>query len=221
MIDVVSDSPVLEYSTRLSSMQPSASPPLPIRISVSRTSTTVTSDMPASVGGDSPSLPSVAISSSTAVEFPDPAPPSGDGVGEGNGVDDTEHLDPETLRNPTPTPIPTQDPDATYTIENLTRPSIVLPPPSHINIFAASEPPSLPIHPIFSNDEIHVPLATTAAASCASSEGKTPNVYINGLPPHFPEDQLFALTRPFGSVRSVRSFTRHVGERESGYGFVL
>lgn len=102
MIDVVSDSPVLEYSTRLSSMQPSASPPLPIRISVSRTSTTVTSDMPASVGGDSPSLPSVAISSSTAVEFPDPAPPSGDGVGEGNGVDDTEHLDPETLRNPTP-----------------------------------------------------------------------------------------------------------------------
>ncbi|KIY43917.1 hypothetical protein FISHEDRAFT_67676 [Fistulina hepatica ATCC 64428] len=50
---------------------------------------------------------------------------------------------------------------------------------------------------------------------------KTPNVYINGLPPHFPEEELFALAAPFGAVRSVRSFTRHVGERESGYGFVL
>lgn len=48
-----------------------------------------------------------------------------------------------------------------------------------------------------------------------------PNVYINGLPPHFPETELYALAAPFGEVRSVRSFTRHVGERESGYGFVL
>jgi hypothetical protein len=44
---------------------------------------------------------------------------------------------------------------------------------------------------------------------------KTPNVYINGLPPHFPEDELFALTAPYGDVRSVRSFTRHIGERSS------
>ncbi|KAK0203919.1 hypothetical protein DFS33DRAFT_843197 [Desarmillaria ectypa] len=50
---------------------------------------------------------------------------------------------------------------------------------------------------------------------------KTPNVYINGLPPNYPEDQLFELSAPFGPVRSVRSFTRHVGEKESGYGFVL
>ncbi|KAK0217402.1 hypothetical protein EDD85DRAFT_372732 [Armillaria nabsnona] len=50
---------------------------------------------------------------------------------------------------------------------------------------------------------------------------KTPNVYINGLPPNYPEDQLFELAAPFGPVRSVRSFTRHVGEKESGYGFVL
>ena len=54
-----------------------------------------------------------------------------------------------------------------------------------------------------------------------TSSRKTPNVYINGLPPHFSEDHLFALTAPFGSVRSVRSFTRFVGERSSGYGFVL
>ncbi|KAG7086837.1 hypothetical protein E1B28_002758 [Marasmius oreades] len=52
-------------------------------------------------------------------------------------------------------------------------------------------------------------------------ESKSPNVYINGLPPHFPEDQLFELAAPFGEIRSVRSFTRHVGEKESGYGFVL
>jgi hypothetical protein len=42
---------------------------------------------------------------------------------------------------------------------------------------------------------------------------RTPNVYINGLPPHFPEQELFALTRPFGEVKSVRSFTRHVSEK--------
>ncbi|KAF8655598.1 hypothetical protein AX16_003019 [Volvariella volvacea WC 439] len=50
---------------------------------------------------------------------------------------------------------------------------------------------------------------------------KTPNVYINGLPPHFPEDQLYALAAPFGDIRSVRTFTRHVRDSESGYGFVL
>lgn len=46
-------------------------------------------------------------------------------------------------------------------------------------------------------------------------------MYINGLPPHFPEDQLLAMAAPFGEVRSVRTFTRHVRDSESGYGFVL
>lgn len=40
-----------------------------------------------------------------------------------------------------------------------------------------------------------------------------PNVYINGLPPHFSEQDLFALTRPFGDIKSVRTFTRHVSEK--------
>ena len=53
------------------------------------------------------------------------------------------------------------------------------------------------------------------------NSNKTPNVYINGLPPHFPEEQLYALAAPYGSIRSVRTFTRHVKESESGYGFVL
>ncbi|KAF5383179.1 hypothetical protein D9615_004899 [Tricholomella constricta] len=62
---------------------------------------------------------------------------------------------------------------------------------------------------------------TDQHAHAPDQTGKTPNVYINGLPPHFPEDQLFALAAPFGAVRSVRTFTRHVRDSESGYGFVL
>jgi hypothetical protein len=46
-----------------------------------------------------------------------------------------------------------------------------------------------------------------------SHTNKTPNVYINGLPPYYPEEQLYALTAPFGGVLSVRSFTRHVGDK--------
>ncbi|OCH93898.1 hypothetical protein OBBRIDRAFT_237963 [Obba rivulosa] len=52
-------------------------------------------------------------------------------------------------------------------------------------------------------------------------EVRTPNVYINGLPPNFPEEQLLAMTRDFGAVVSVRTFTRHVSDKPSGYGFVL
>ncbi|KIK02725.1 hypothetical protein K443DRAFT_509204 [Laccaria amethystina LaAM-08-1] len=63
------------------------------------------------------------------------------------------------------------------------------------------------------------PSATTF--DIGEHQQKTPNVYINGLPPHFPEDQLFALASPFGEIRSVRTFTRHVRDSESGYGFVL
>ena len=61
----------------------------------------------------------------------------------------------------------------------------------------------------------------TGGSLSLSDSNKTPNVYINGLPPHFPEDQLFALASPFGEIRSVRTFTRHVRDSESGYGFVL
>ena len=50
---------------------------------------------------------------------------------------------------------------------------------------------------------------------------RTPNVYINGLPPHFPDESLYLMTRDFGHVLSVRTFTRCVGEKMSGYGFVL
>lgn len=44
---------------------------------------------------------------------------------------------------------------------------------------------------------------------------RTPNVYINGLPPNFPEDKLLEMTSPFGEVVSVRTFTRHVSDKPS------
>ncbi|KAI0041780.1 hypothetical protein FA95DRAFT_1576152 [Auriscalpium vulgare] len=55
----------------------------------------------------------------------------------------------------------------------------------------------------------------------AVDEDPTPNVYIDGLPPNFTEEELYAMTKDFGSVISVRTFTRHVSEHPSGYGFVL
>ncbi|KZT10433.1 uncharacterized protein LAESUDRAFT_747766 [Laetiporus sulphureus 93-53] len=58
-------------------------------------------------------------------------------------------------------------------------------------------------------------------AQTQSSEFRTPNVYINGLPPNFPEEDLFKMTHEFGQVLSVRTFTRHVCDKPSGYGFVL
>jgi hypothetical protein len=52
-------------------------------------------------------------------------------------------------------------------------------------------------------------------ADTSDSEQRIPNVYINGLPPNFPEEQLYALTKDFGPIVSVRTFTRHVSDRPS------
>lgn len=60
-----------------------------------------------------------------------------------------------------------------------------------------------------------------AATKADSSEQRVPNVYINGLPPNFPEEQLYALTKDFGGVVSVRTFTRHVSDRPSYVPFNL
>ena len=56
------------------------------------------------------------------------------------------------------------------------------------------------------------PTTTTTAAAATT---RTPNVYINGLPAHMPEADLYALVCAFGAVTSVRALTRHVGERAS------
>ncbi len=65
------------------------------------------------------------------------------------------------------------------------------------------------------DSEAHVPSVTKAD----SGEPRIPNVYINGLPPNFPEEQLYALTKDFGGVVSVRTFTRHVSDRPSCVAF--
>ncbi|TDL24502.1 hypothetical protein BD410DRAFT_838030 [Rickenella mellea] len=77
-------------------------------------------------------------------------------------------------------------------------------------------------HVTTSGADGHAPFTLQdATAAAADAQVKTPNVYINGLPPHFPDEQLYMITKEFGGVVSVRTFTRHVGERLSGYGFVL
>ncbi|CAG7851500.1 SubName: Full=Uncharacterized protein {ECO:0000313/EMBL:CCA70109.1} [Serendipita indica DSM 11827] len=50
---------------------------------------------------------------------------------------------------------------------------------------------------------------------------KTTNVYINGLPLRWTDDDLYRLTRGFGAVKSVKMFTRHLEDKPSAYGFVL
>ncbi|PCH45021.1 hypothetical protein WOLCODRAFT_165553 [Wolfiporia cocos MD-104 SS10] len=90
---------------------------------------------------------------------------------------------------------------------------------------ASSGSPTSPIIPTSPITPTSPAVADTSSASAmqsvADAEGRTPNVYINGLPPNFPEEELFKMTREFGTVVSVRTFTRHVCDRPSGYGFVL
>ncbi|KAJ7661156.1 hypothetical protein B0H17DRAFT_1212343 [Mycena rosella] len=112
--------------------------------------------------------------------------------------------------------------------------SPVLPSQPHISTSPPRAPsrPTIPLPPVDSDpphfsaprqreDSARVHKNNESSVPPPAEPEKTPNVYINGLPPNFPEDQLFALAAPFGEVRSVRSFTRHVGDAETGYGFVL
>ncbi|KIJ38786.1 hypothetical protein M422DRAFT_258412 [Sphaerobolus stellatus SS14] len=50
---------------------------------------------------------------------------------------------------------------------------------------------------------------------------RTTKVYINGLPPHFKAEQLYALASQFGTVLSCRTFIRQLSDHPLGYGFVL
>ena len=58
-------------------------------------------------------------------------------------------------------------------------------------------------------------LNNTFASNLDLEDERTPNVYINGLPRNFPEDHLYAMTKDFGEVISVRTFTRHVSDKPS------
>ncbi|THU96213.1 hypothetical protein K435DRAFT_101959 [Dendrothele bispora CBS 962.96] len=110
----------------------------------------------------------------------------------------------------------------TINLEELTKSSIsTLNPHAAEHIPTSSSTPAILSSLENAGGEMSTSASAPAVSESSSSDYKTPNVYINGLPPHFPEDQLFELAAPFGEVKSVRSFTRHVGEKRSGYGFVL
>ena len=66
-----------------------------------------------------------------------------------------------------------------------------------------------------SPDDFQTNAASGLALTPSTQQDSTipPNVYINGLPPNFPEEQLYNMTKEFGPVLSVRTFTRHVSER--------
>ncbi|KAJ7898745.1 hypothetical protein B0H13DRAFT_2337404 [Mycena leptocephala] len=79
-----------------------------------------------------------------------------------------------------------------------------------------------PKSPKFSSNRHRLePVRNPQLLADTAESGKTPNVYINGLPPNFTEAQLHAIASPFGKVVSVRCFTRTNLKNPFGYGFVL
>ncbi|KAF8547722.1 hypothetical protein OG21DRAFT_1501439 [Imleria badia] len=77
----------------------------------------------------------------------------------------------------------------------------------------ASRSATIHDHIFPSSADSHCALSTASSTESISTSQQTPNVYINGLPPHFSEQDLFALARPFGDIKSVRTFTRHVSDK--------
>ncbi|KAG8819771.1 hypothetical protein FRC19_009554 [Serendipita sp. 401] len=67
--------------------------------------------------------------------------------------------------------------------------------------------PIVPITAIPKPDPLENPLNTT-------------NVYINGLPLRWTDDDLYRLTRGFGAVKSVKMFTRHLEDKPSAFNCV-
>ncbi|KAJ7770013.1 hypothetical protein B0H16DRAFT_1686077 [Mycena metata] len=98
-------------------------------------------------------------------------------------------------------------------ISILVTPSESLPP-------SPPSPPTEPKSPEFSSNRPRDAPYRTRPPIDSDCE-KSPNVYINGLPPNFRDDQLLAITAPFGEIVSVRTFTRTNTKNPSGYGFVL
>ena len=84
-----------------------------------------------------------------------------------------------------------------------------------LTLAEAAAPPAPPATLSNSVPGAQVDPERPTATKADPGEVRVPNVYINGLPPNFPEEQLYALTKDFGGVVSVRTFTRHVSDRPS------
>jgi hypothetical protein len=94
-------------------------------------------------------------------------------------------------------------------------------PPRHIpnptQLHPNPHPPAQPLKRALSHDSQVQPHRNLDPETDQGQDQdhRTSNVYINGLPPHYPESGLYTLTCMFGEVRSVRTFTRHVYGRAS------
>ncbi|KAF9652459.1 hypothetical protein BDM02DRAFT_2748116 [Thelephora ganbajun] len=133
-----------------------------------------------------------------------------------------------TTQSQTPPPI-TASPPLPTTVQDQLPPNSPLskvsnplsPQSSPFNRSPHSSPPCAVTND--SPDDFQTNAASLPVPTLSAQPDSTipPNVYINGLPPNFPEEQLYNMTKEFGAVLSVRTFTRHVSERPTGYGFVL
>ncbi|KAI0635328.1 hypothetical protein C8Q77DRAFT_1156630 [Trametes polyzona] len=125
---------------------------------------------------------------------------------------------PPTSRAPAVTAVDLDNAQATYKLREQGSPTPTQDVSSR-NGQVESLPP--PFVPVTARRKVEEEQANVAPAASQSSTSHPPNVYINGLPPNFPEEDLLAMTRVYGNVISVRTFTRHVSDKPSGYGFVL
>jgi hypothetical protein len=115
---------------------------------------------------------------------------------------------------------PISPPRSSGATATATQPTSSGSPVASLSLPEAAAPPTPPATLSDSVPRVQVdpepPCVQTATVTKADpSEPRVPNVYINGLPPNFPEEQLYALTKEFGGVVSVRTFTRHVSDRPS------
>ena len=193
----------------LAALQPSHSPRSTIPPPASQSKTSI--EIIHSRLGDEPDLGFSTASATPASQTPTPHP-----------LPRTSTLPEQTTERKCDSTMTTNVDSFTYdTSESISRVRSILAPQTESQL--STEGPSL--------DRDHAPLSqgpdqTEQDVQYSTSQStenslRTPNVYINGLPPHFPDESLYLMTRDFGHVLSVRTFTRCVGEKMSGYGFVL
>ncbi|KIJ28658.1 hypothetical protein M422DRAFT_270059, partial [Sphaerobolus stellatus SS14] len=132
-----------------------------------------------------------------------------------------------TTSTANPTPIAT-------TNANAQQQPTITPSQSQSTVSSSTSSSSSISTQISSTSSCNIPSPSPAAIAAACSTNtpnplhqltwhvnRTTNVYINGLPPHFKAEQLYALASQFGTVLSCRTFTRQLSDHPSGYGFVL
>ena len=125
---------------------------------------------------------------------------------------------PRSIPSSTPLQPPISPPRSSGVTITATQPTSSCSPVANLPEAAAPPTPPATLSDSVPRAQVdpEIPCVQTATVTKADpDEPRIPNVYINGLPPNFPEEQLYALTKDFGGVVSVRTFTRHVSDRPS------